>query len=352
MSVSIRPVRIGERVIGPGSPCFLVAEAGSNHNGNLEQALALIDAAKAAGADAVKFQNFRADRLYPRNAGMSEYLPIKKPIYEIIKSMEMPREWVPVLADYCKGREILFFSAPFDEDAADLLEPYVPVYKIASYEITHMPLIRHIARKRKPIILSTGTANLDEVRQALDWCRAEGNEELVLLQCTAAYPAPLDSLNVRVLVTLREAFGVPTGISDHSRDPLVGPMAAVALGANVIEKHFTLSNRLPGPDHGYAVEPDELVAMVTAVRDVEAALGSGKKVRHQVEDELHAFARRSIFTTQRIMAGELISEKNVAVLRCGQLAFGLLPQEFLTILGRKALRDLPMGVSLRSDDVG
>jgi N-acetylneuraminate synthase len=338
--------------VGEGEPCFIVAEAGSNHNGSLEQALAMIDAAKAANVDAVKFQNFRADRLYPRNAGISDYLPIKRPIYEIIKSLEMPLEWIPTLADYCKARDIMFFSAPFDEESADALNHYVEVFKIASYEITHMPLILHVARKRKPIILSTGTADLNEVGQAVKWCQAEGNDQVILLQCIASYPAPLSSLNVRALVTMREAFGVPTGLSDHSRDPLIGPMAAAALGANVIEKHFTLSNRLPGPDHAYAVEPEELATMVTAVRNVEAALGSGKKVRHHVEDELHAFARRSIFTTKDIRAGELISEKNVAVLRCGKLGFGLPPQEFSTLLGKKALRDLPKGAALRNDDVG
>src|SRR5207245_2925981 len=189
-------IKIGDRWVGEGEPCFIVAEAGSNHNGNLDQALAIIDAAKEAKADAVKFQNFRADKLYPRNAGTSDYLPTKKPIYDIIKSMEMPSEWIPVLADYCKARDLIFFSAPFDEESADKLEPYVQVYKVASYEITHAPLIRHVARKRKPMILSTGTADLAEVRQALEWCRAEGNNQVVLLQCTASYPAPPSSLNI------------------------------------------------------------------------------------------------------------------------------------------------------------
>jgi sialic acid synthase SpsE len=347
-----RKVRIGNRWVGEGEPCFIVAEAGSNHNGNFEQALALIDAAKAAKADAVKFQNFRADKLYPRNAGVSDYLLIKKPIYEIIKSMEMPLEWIPKLADCCKAKGIMFFSAPFDEEAADALDPYVEVFKIASYEITHMPLIRHVARKKKPVILSTGTADLTEVRQAVGWCQAEGNDQVILLQCTASYPAPLVSLNIRALATMRETFGVPTGLSDHSRDPLAGPMAAAALGANVIEKHFTLSNRLSGPDHAYAVEPNELSAMVIAVRNVETALGSGEKARHSVEGELYAFARRSIFAIKEIRAGQLITEKNVAVLRCGKLKAGLQPKEFPTILGKKALRDLQVGVSVKSNDVG
>jgi N-acetylneuraminate synthase len=350
MSVAMRTIRIGQRVIGLGSPCFIVAEVGSNHNGSLDQALAMIDAAKTANVDAVKFQNFRAAKLYPPNAGVSDYLPVKKPIYDIIKSLEMPVEWIPTLADHCKAREIIFFSAPFDEESADALEPYVEVFKIASYEITHMPLIRHVARKRKPVILSTGTADLAEVRQALEWCHAEGNDDVILLQCTASYPAPPVSLNVRALVTMREAFGVPTGLSDHSRDSLVGPMAAVALGANVIEKHFTLSNRLPGPDHGYAVEPDELAAMVVAVRKLEQVLGNGEKVRQSVERDLHAFARRYIYATKAIRKSEIFTNNNLGVLRRGQLPVGLEPRQWDSVIGRKAARDIEEGSPIAEDD--
>lgn len=343
-------IRIGDRLIGGHAPCFIVAEAGSNHNGNLDQALALIDAAKTAQVDAVKFQTFRAEKLYHVNAGVPDYLPVKKPIYDIIRSLEMPFEWIPKLAEYCKSRDIIFFSAPFDEMSADALEPHVPVFKIASYEITHMPLIRHVARKKKPMILSTGTANLDEVRQAVEWCRAEGNEELVLLQCTASYPAPLRSLNVRALVTMQEKFGVPTGLSDHSRDPLVGPMTAVALGAKVIEKHLTLSNYLPGPDHQYAVEPDELAKMVTCIRNVEATCGSGEKIPQDVEQELGRFARRCIYAVRPIHSGEIFSVQNVAVLRSGHLAHGLPSRFWDVVIGRTATRTLESGSPIEQGD--
>jgi sialic acid synthase SpsE len=345
-------IKIGDRWIGEGEPCFIVAEAGSNHDGNLEQALAIIDAAKDAKADAVKFQNFRADKLYPRNAGTSDYLPVKKPIYDIIKSMEMPSEWIPVLADYCKARDLIFFSAPFDEESADKLEPYVQVYKIASYEITHAPLIRHVARKHKPMILSTGTADLAEVRQALEWCRAEGNNQVILLQCTASYPAPPSSLNIRALVTMRETLGVPTGLSDHSRDPLVAPLAAVALGANVIEKHLTLSNNLPGPDHAYALEPAEFDTMVAAVRNAEQALGNGVKVMQSVEQELRQFARRSIYAVRSIKKGEVLTADNVAVLRHGNLRVGLDPKYWNQVLGRKVSREIPEGSPIEAGDCG
>jgi len=347
-----RKVRIGDRWIGEGEPCFIVAEAGSNHNGSLDQALAIIDAAKGAKADAVKFQNFIADKLYPHNAGTADYLPVKQPIYDIIKSMEMPIEWIPILADYCKVKDLVFFSSPFDEESADKLEPYVQVYKIASYEITHAPLIRHVARKRKPMILSTGTANLSEVRQALEWCRAEGNDQVVFLQCTASYPAPPSSLNIRALVTMRETFGVPTGLSDHSRDPIVGPVTAIALGAKVIEKHFTLSNRLPGPDHAYAVEPDEFAAMVTAIRNSEQALGDGKKVLQPVERELHQFARRSIYAIRSIRKGEKFTTQNIAVLRSGKLAAGLAPNQWEKVLGQTAKRDIAKGSPIEARDCG
>lgn len=348
----MKSICIGNRVIGEGAPCFIVAEAGSNHNANLDQALAMIDAAKAANADAVKFQNFRADKLYLKDAGTSDYLPIKKPIYQIIKDMEMPLEWIPTLAEYCNSRDIMFFSAAFDEESADALEPYVDVYKIASYEITHSPLIRHVAKKHKPIILSTGTADLDEVRKAIEWCYEENNEQVVLLQCTASYPAPLNSLNIRAMVTMRERFGVPTGLSDHSRDPMIGPMTAVALGASVIEKHFTLSNRLPGPDHTYAVEPKELAEMVAAIRKVEQALGDGIKVRHPVEHELHGFARRSIYSIQPIKKGERFTTANVAVLRRGKLPPGLDPEHWMRVLGREAAQDIKEGNPIREGDCG
>lgn len=344
-----RKIRIGDRWIGEGHPCFIVAEPGSNHNGSLEQALAMIDAAKAANVDAVKFQNFRAAKLYLPNAGLSDYLPIKKPIYDIIKSLEMPLEWIPTLKDYCKAKGLMFFSAPFDEESADALDPYVEVFKIASYEITHMPLIRHVARKRKPVILSTGTADIDEVRQALDWCHAEGNDDVILLQCTACYPAPPTSLNVRALVTMREKFRVPTGLSDHSRDPLVGPMAAVALGANVIEKHVTLSNRLPGPDHRFALEPNELKAMVSKIREVEQVLGDGRKVRHPSEEELYRFARRSIYAIRDIALGERFTRENVAVLRSGKLESGLAPRYFDRVLRSRARSHLPAETPITED---
>ncbi len=292
----IPQIQIGAREVGDGRPCFVIAEAGSNHNGSLEQARCLIDAAADAGADAVKFQIFRAERLYPRSAGLSDYLGVQKSIFDVIAELEVPFGWIPALAEHCRARQVVFLASAFDEESVDALDPYVPAFKVASYEMTHYPLLRHTAAKGKPVLVSTGTATLDEVAEMVDVFRATGNPGLVLMQCTAAYPAPLESLNVRVVPALKAAFGVPVGLSDHSRDAVIGPLAAVAVGANSVEKHFTLGNRLPGPDHRFGLEPDELRRMVEAVRETERALGDGRKSVHPVEEELRHFARRSVFT--------------------------------------------------------
>ena len=344
-------IRIGERWLGAGEPVYVIAEAGSNHNGDFDQALRLIDVAVEAKADAVKFQNFKAAHLYPRGAGASDYLQTSRPIYEIIRDMEMPDEWVPGLAKHCRARGIEFISSPFDEASVNLVDPWVNVFKIASYEMTHVPLLRHIARKGKPLIVSTGTATLEEVLHSVAVLREAGNEHIVLLQCTASYPTPIAAVNARALVTLREATGLLTGLSDHSRDPIVAPMAATALGAHLIEKHFTLSNDLPGPDHRFAVTPAELAELVRRVREVESVLGHGRKETLAVETELRLFARRSIFTIRDIQAGEPFATTNIAVLRCGKLEAGLEPESFENLLGRRARRNIAAERAIRRDDV-
>ena len=339
-------IRIGDRCIGPGEPCYLIAEAGSNHNGNLAQALALIDAASEAGADAVKFQGFRARTLYPPTAGKSEYLGDERPIYEIIEAMEMPLAWLPILAGHCRSRSVHFLCAPFDEAWVDALDPHVPAFKVASYELTHLPLVRKVLACGKPVFISTGASVLTEVLRVVDLAREVGNEQIVLLQCTAAYPTPPADVNARAMVTIREATGCHVGLSDHSRDPVVAPVVAIALGAVAIEKHFTLSNRLPGPDQRFAVEPDELKRLVRAVRDAEAVLGDGTKHVRAIESELHGFARRSVFSTRAIGAGETFSEDNIRVLRNGANAPGLPPEEYPRLLGQTASGDIPAGAAI------
>ena len=344
-------IKIGERWVGDGEPTYIVAEAGSNRNGSFERALRLIAAAAEAGADAVKFQHFKAAKLYPKSAGESDYLKISRPIYDVIHDMETPDEWVPRLAAHCRANGLAFLSSPFDEQSADLLDPYVPAFKVASYEMTHVPLLRHLAGKGKPLIISTGAATLDEVLRAVEVARKEGNEQIVLLQCTARYPAPLEAVNAKALVSLREATGLPTGLSDHSRDPIVAPVVAVALGACLIEKHFTLSNQLPGPDHGFAVEPPELKALVQRVREAERVLGHGRKETLPEEQELRSFARRSIFAIRDIRVGECLTHDNVTVLRCGKLGFGLPPEALDGVIGRTAARSIRAEALIHPDDL-
>ncbi|HLE92828.1 MAG TPA: N-acetylneuraminate synthase family protein [Anaerolineales bacterium] len=346
----VEKVRVGNRWIGDGESCFIIAEAGSNHNGSFEQAKQLIDVAVSAGADAVKFQVFRANSLYPKSAGFSDYLKVARPIYDIIAELEMPYEWIPDLASYCRDKDVLFLASVFDEVSADQVERHVEAFKIASYEMTHIPLIRHVAKKSKPVIISTGTANLNEVAETVDEFRRTGNNALILMQCTAAYPAPLDSLNVRAIASMKEAFGVPVGLSDHSRDPLVGPLSAVAVGANLIEKHVTLSNELPGPDHRFALEPDQLRLMIQKIREAERVLGNGRKEMHPVEMELRWFARRSVFAVRDIRAGEPFTEENIAVLRSGTLKASLEPKDFWDVLGKRARRNIPAESAIEKED--
>ncbi len=336
----------GKRV-GEGGRCFIIAEAGSNHNGSLETALRLIDVAVEAEADAVKFQTFEAKRLYPKSAGQSGYLKSATPIFDIIKAMEMPVEWLAQLAERAHALGLAFIASPFHEEAVDVLDPYVDAFKVASYELTHEPLLRRVAAKGKPVVLSTGASTIDEARGAVETLTLAGCDELVVLQCTAAYPTPPHAANVNAVVTLRDSLGVATGLSDHTRDPVVAPMTATALGAAVIEKHYTLSNDMPGPDHAFAVEPQELAQLVRGVRNVESVLGSGEKLVLREEDELRGFARRSVFTIQPVRAGQAFTRDNVDVLRHGEHPPGLPPSEFERVLASKAAADLPAETPLR-----
>jgi N-acetylneuraminate synthase len=338
--------QVGTRWVGDGEPCYVIAEAGSNHNGNLEQALALIDVAAEAGADAVKFQGFRARTLYPRTAGMSDYLKDPRPIYDIIEAMELSPSWLPTLAEHCRERHVHFLCTPFDEEWVELLDLHVPAFKLASYEMSHLPLARAVLGRGKPVFASTGAHTIDEVRPLLDVARAIGNPNLVVLQCTAAYPTPPHAVNARAITTLREATGQLVGLSDHSRDPVIAPVVAVALGACVIEKHFTLSNHMPGPDQRFAVEPHELKRLVQAVREAEAVLGTGDKKVLPIEDELRRFALRSVFAARAIAPGEVFSAGNVRVLRNGANGAGLPPRAYPRLLGRRAMQAIAADVPI------
>lgn len=350
----LKKFKIGDRWIGEGERCFVIAEAGSNHDGNFEQALRLIDVARDAGADAVKFQTFRADRLYPRSEKRARYLKalgIDKSVYQVIHEMEMPLEWIPKLAAHCRKRRIMFLSTPFDEQSAERLDPYIPAYKIASYEMTHYPLIDYVARKGKPLLISTGGAKMSEVVEMVERVSRTGNRKLCVLQCTARYPAPPESLNLSVIATFKKKWDFPVGLSDHSREPSSAPLVAVALGANVLEKHFTLSRRLPGPDHTYALEPAELKEMVRQIRWAEKSFGTGTKAPHPLEMELSDY-RRGIFTVKDVRPGERLDAGNTAVLRrSGLPETDLKPKDWERVMGKKASRRLSAYSLLSSGDV-
>jgi len=332
-------VMIDQRAVGAGDPCFIIAEAGSNHDRKLEQARQLIDVAVEARADAVKFQTFTAEKIAARTKVAIARINFggARSLFELYQKMELPREWQRELSAYCRERGIIFLSTPFDDEAVEQLDDLgVEAFKIASFELVHLPLIRHVARKGKPVILSTGMANLGDIEDALRVIYEQGNEQVILLHCAINYPPPFENVNLAAMDTIRQAFQVPVGYSDHTLG-LTVPIAAVARGANVIEKHFTIDKTLPGPDHSFALNPDELKAMVQNIREAEAAIGSPLKRAAVDEVEHLKRGRRSVFARVDILAGTAITEEMVAVLRPG---VGLKPKYLEMIVGRKARRDI------------
>jgi N-acetylneuraminate synthase/N,N'-diacetyllegionaminate synthase len=325
-----------DKLIGEEEHCFIIAEAGVNHNGNVELAKKLIDTAKDAGADAVKFQTFKAENVVTKNSEKAEYQKEttgKGSQYNMIKKLELTEYDFKELADYAKKKGILFLSSPFDKESVDLLyELDVPVFKIASGEITNFPLLRYIAKKRKPIILSTGMSTLGEVEEALKVIRNEGVEDIVLLHCVSNYPAKIEDVNLKAMETLKQAFKIPVGFSDHTLG-ITASIAAVASGACLIEKHFTLDRNLPGPDHKASLEPDELKEMVKTIRDVEKALGDGIKKPTKEEEEIKKVARRSVVAKVDISEGAIITEDMLDVKRPGT---GIEPKYIERIIGKRA----------------
>ena len=332
----MRNVKIGNRVIGEGHSCFIVAEAGANHNRNLDIAKKLIAAASEAGADAIKFQVYSAETLYSKN--VPQHSNYKKRLWDLIKEIEMPRDWLSVLKEECDRKQILFFATPFDFQAVDeLASTGVPCYKVASFEIVDLELVEYIARKAKPVIISTGMATMEEIGEAYDVCRRVGNDDACCLPCASLYPAKAEIMNLRSMKTIRDALGVPVGLSDHS-ERLHIPIAAVAMGAEIIEKHFTLSRKMEGPDHPFALEAHELKEMVDKIRDVEKAFGDGKKLGpSQSESENFQIARRSIHANAAIPKGATITRDMLIVKRPG---LGIKPKFMQSVVGRIALRNI------------
>jgi len=332
---------IGERPVGDGAPTYVIAEIGANHNRDLDIARELIDVAVTAGADAVKFQTYDGARIYSRKTPKFAYLAgvSDKSPADLLEEIALPREWQPILAREAVERGIQFFSSPFDHQAVDELDALdVPVLKIASFEIVDLPLIRKAASTGRPLIISTGMARLGEIEEALQAAREAGASAVGLMQCTSVYPAPPERANLAAMATMRTAFGVPVGLSDHTTGIAV-PIAAAALGAAFVEKHVTLDRTMRGPDHPFAVEPGELQAMVAGIREAQAAIGDGHKAGPSPEEsgEMYRLGRRSLILTRSAPAGTTLTADMLTTKRPG---YGVPPKHLELMTGRVLRQDV------------
>lgn len=331
-------IEIGDRIIGENEPVFVIAEAGINHDGNVTRAEQLIIEAKKAGADAVKFQSFKAARLVSRN----------EPLFKLFKDLELSKEDHQHLFKVAKNEGIIFLSTPFDQESAQMLEELeVVAFKIASGDLTHFPLLECVARYKKLIILSTGMSTLSEVEEAIGVIKEAGNERIILLHCNSTYPAEIEELNLRTIFTLREAFDLPAGFSDHTVG-YVAPLIAAALGAVVIEKHFTLDKSLSGPDHKLSLDPKEMKEMVESLKRALASLGDGIKRVTPKEQEVQKLARRSIVAKQDLARGTVITPEMLEYLRP---ADGLSTGMARLLIGRVLKRNLSKAEMIKLEDI-
>ena len=327
---------------------YIIAELSANHNGSLQNALDTIKAAKEIGANAIKIQTYTADTL-TLNCRKKDFiidggtLWDGKSLYELYQEAYTPWEWHKELFEYARSIGIDIFSSPFDKSAIDFLEQFEPsAYKIASFEITDYELIRYAASKGRPIIISTGIATIDEIQDAVDICRSEGNNNIVILKCTSAYPAPLEEANLRTIPNMKETFGVEVGFSDHTLG-IVAPVVATTLGAKVIEKHFILDKSIGGPDADFSLDKEEFAQMVKAVRDTEKLLGKVDYGLNEKRKKSRRFAR-SLYVSKDIKKGEIFTEENIRSVRPG---YGMHPKYLKDILGKVADRDYEFGEPLK-----
>jgi N,N'-diacetyllegionaminate synthase len=321
---------------------FIIAEAGVNHNGLIDLAYQLIDVAAESGADAVKFQTFKAENLVSKNAQKAEYQKqttnALESQFDMIKKLEMDVDAHKKLINYCYEKDIMFLSTPFDHDSIDMLnELQLQIFKIPSGEITNLPYLRHIGALNKKIILSTGMANMKEIEDALDILVGAGTrkDNITILHANTMYPTPMEDVNLNAMLTIQKEFGVSIGYSDHTLGIEVD-IAAVAMGASCIEKHFTLNKTMKGPDHKTSLEPEELKAMVSAIRNIEKALGSSEKKPSPSESANIDIVRKSIVASKEIQKGDFLTEKNIATKRPGN---GISPMKWDKVLGSKAIKD-------------
>lgn len=335
-----KKIRFGGRLVGEGEPVYVIAEAGVNHNGRLDLAKKLVDAARDAGADAVKFQTFRAEDVVVREAGMASYqeknIGRRESQQDMLKKLELSYRDFKELKDYCDGEGILFLSTPHSEDAVDLLDDLVLAYKIASGDLLNIPLLRNAAKRGKPIILGTGMATLEEVKEAVNVIKGEGVDEIIALHCTTNYPCSPNEVNLRAMLTMKKELDCLVGYSDHTTT-VTTSIVAVALGAVVIEKHFTLDKLLPGPDHRASLDPDELKKGIEGVREVEIILGSSEKKPTESEEEIMKLVRKSIVAARDIKRGTRITRDMLGIRRPGT---GITPKEINNVVGRSVKRNI------------
>jgi len=344
--------KIQNKFVGYNHTLFFIAEAGVNHNGSTEMGRQLIDIAVKAGADAVKFQTFKTENIIIPNAPKSTYHvettgdDSNQSWFELLKTQEMSREMHVRLIEYCFDKKIIFLSTPYDEESADMLEDLdVSAFKIASTDTSNIPLLRYIACKGRPMILSTAMATMKEVEEAVTAVRGEGLEDIALMQCTGNYPAKLSDSNLRVMQTYMEKLNCIVGYSDHTMD-FINPVAATVMGAKIYEKHFTIDKSLPGPDHRMSLNPEELIKTVKAIRDTEMALGSSKKQVLKSEKENRIRLRKSIVANTDINKDQTIQEKMIAIKRPGS---GISPGSIDNVIGKKAVIDIPLGTLISFD---
>jgi N-acetylneuraminate synthase len=336
----MKTIAIHNKYIGQNHPVFIIAEAGVNHNGKLSLAKKLVDVAVNSGADAVKFQTFKTENLVTKNVPLASYA--KKNIgknlkqNDLIHQLELPYKDFVNLKQYCDAKKIIFLSTPHSYDAIDFLDDLVPAFKFGSGDITNIPALKHAASKGKPLLLGTGMSTIEEVKTALHAIHSEQNKQIIVLHCTTNYPSPFEEINLRAMCTMQQELDCLVGYSDHSSG-LIVPIMATALGAQVIEKHFTLDKTLPGPDHKASLDPSELHEMVQAVRTTETALGSSEKKPTDSETKMMHLVRKSLTAKRRITKGSTITPEMVLIKRPGT---GLQPSELGKILGKKAKRNI------------
>ena len=329
---------------------YIIAEAGVNHNGDINLAYKLIDAAKECGVDCIKFQTFKTENLVTKTAKKADYqvenTKNNDSQFAILKKLELSYDDFKSLKEYCDKIDIEFMSTPFDNDSVDLLEKLsMKTYKISSGDITNKPFLEYVASKNKPIILSTGMCTMDEVQEAVSWIEKAGNKQITLLHCTSNYPTPYSDVNMNAMITLDKAFPYPTGYSDHTKGIII-PIMAVSMGATVIEKHFTLDKNMEGPDHKASLDVDELKEMVKAIRDIESAKGSGEKQPAESELNTREVARKSIVAAREIKKGHTITREDLCLKRPGD---GILPKEIDKIIGKTTTTNIDEDMKLTID---